>query len=175
MCEGMSCPKCTSTPARAHACLRWGEQMAACIREGSHQLGACGRVGIPFRTHMTWMSQHVEPGSHEAAYQNTILAALDEARRKSLADAETAIEAAGDGRASAIANVRLHGHRERFKRFEQHDEAASKLELSGPDGGPMAVQAVQVTREQAVAALRDAARRDPQLAAQLRGEEEQDG
>lgn len=161
------CPTC-ATLARAHACAVWGERMAVHIRAGTHQLGACGKVGIPWHAHMLWMRRAAEPGTPECDYQSAILAALSDAREQALKDAEIAIAAAGEGKASSIANVRLHDIKGRFKRLDTHDEQPNKVELTGADGGPLATAQVDASREQAMEALRLAARTDPALAEQLK-------
>lgn len=132
-----------------------GRAFAALLAEKhSHQLGVCGRLGIPWQTHMTWMAKTPEPGSDLAEYQREVLAALDRQRVADLEDIDTTLEQAPDAKTSTLWNVRKHRHESRFRRFyEPETPLVSKVELTGKDGAPIAVTAAPPTRAQAVSEL----------------------
>lgn len=130
-------------PARACACpcKTLGEQFSALLSEPhAHQLGVCGRLRIPYRTYKDWMAKQPEPGSPLEEFQGIVLEALDRARVRDLQNIVVTVEAADNAKASTLANVLLHSHKNRFKRFEE--AAKSEIELSGPDGAPLQTQAV---------------------------------
>lgn len=153
------------TLARARA---FADRVATHIRGGCHQLGACAKAGLPWRTHMRWMAADAAEGSDLAYYQSQVLDALEDQRQASLKAGAKAVEDADPSKANAAFNVWKLGHDGRFKRFETHDSEATKVELTGAEGGPLAVAAVPASREQALDMLRAQAARDPLLAAELK-------
>lgn len=125
---------------RARACRALGLEFAELLGEKhSHQLGVCARLGIPWRTHMSWMAKDASGDADLTAYQCEVLAGLDRQRVADLDDIDVVVEAVEPGRASTIWNVRKHRHEGRFKRF--YDDP-TKVELSGPGGGALQVDVV---------------------------------
>lgn len=131
----------TKPHPRARATKELGRQFAAeLLQPHSHQLGACGRLGIPWRTHTRWMAAQAEPGTDLADYQSEVLAALDKLRIADLKEIETAVDDAPGTHAATVWNVRKHRHESRFKRFYD-DPAKHEVELSGKDGGAIETSA----------------------------------
>lgn len=137
------------TPERARASIAngaLGRRFAELLEDGSHQLGVCGKLGIPWRTHMEWMAAKPDAGSPLAAYQGAILAALDRLRMVDLEEAQTKLDGCHPAKAGAQFNLFRFRHENRFKRFYA-DETAQKhqVELTGKEGGPVQseVSAVQ--------------------------------
>lgn len=127
--------------SRARASKELGQAFAKLLEEPySHQLGVSAQLGIPWRAHTEWMSLKAEPDSELAAYQSEVLAALDKQRRADLKGMEVAIEDAETGKVATIWNMRKHRHESRFRRF--YEDAKQSIELSGPDGGAIQVDAV---------------------------------
>lgn len=155
----------TTGTSRARALA---DVVAGHIREGAHQLGACAKAGLPWRTHMRWLSADVEEGSDVAYYQCQVIAALDEQRKASLEEGAAVVEAAHPAKANAALRVWEFNHEGRFRRFQEHDAPKSQIELTGAEGGPLTVAAVPASREQALDMLRAQAARDPLLAAELK-------
>lgn len=155
----------TETPGRSRANKETGEAFAALLAEKhSHQLGCCAKLGIPWSTHMRWMASTAAEGSDLEAYQKAVLVALDEQRKRDLDEIDVQLETAEPNRIATMWNVRKHRHESRFKRFYEAD--AQKVELTGAGGGP--VQMTALTREQALAELRELAKTDPAVAGLLR-------
>lgn len=127
---------------RARACRALGLKFAELLGERhSHQLGVCARLGIPWRTHMSWMAKDASGDADLTAYQCEVLAGLDAQRVADLDDIDRVVgdAAVEPGRVSTLWNVRKHRHEGRFKRF--YDDP-TKVELSGPDGGALQVDVV---------------------------------
>lgn len=130
----------TGAHTRARACRALGLDFAELLKERhSHQLGVCARLGIPWRTHMSWMAKDASGDDDLTAYQCEVLAGLDRQRVADLDDIDVLVEEAETGKASTLWNVRKHRHEGRFKRF--YDDPA-KLEVSGPDGGALQLDVV---------------------------------
>lgn len=124
--------------ARARASVELAEQFAELMREEySHQLGVCGRLGIPYGTYKRWLADEDATDPDIAAFRRIVLAALDERRRADLDAAKQAVEDAPGTHAATIWNMRKFAHESRFRRFYADDAAAAKVELTGKGGGPV--------------------------------------
>ncbi len=142
-----SSERARETPARSQAplkrpcrcpCRVLGEAFASALEEPySHQLGVCGRLGIAWSTHMRWMAADAEPDSDLAEYQSAVLSALDRQRRLDLENGQSQLDQAHPAKAGAQFNMFRFQHENRFKRFYGDQESAKRVELSGPDGGPI--------------------------------------
>lgn len=138
-----------STSARARvstADAALGKRFAALLDEAdSHQLGVCGKLGIPWRKHMRWMSEDAEPGTPLAAYQSAVLIALDKQRKLDLDAGQVKLDGCHPAKAGPQFNMFRFRHETRFRRFYE-DETAQKheVQLTGKDGGPIETQETQV-------------------------------
>ena len=155
------------THPRARANAELGRRFAELLAEPlSHQLGVCGKLGIPWRTHVRWMAADAEPDSDLAAYQCAVLEALDRQRIEDLKDIDVGVERAPGTHVGTFWNVRKHRHESRFRRF--YEDATSKVEVSGPEGAPMQHEHRQLLpRAEALAELRKLAAEDPEIAKAL--------
>lgn len=118
--------------------MELAERFAALLAEPySHQLGVCGRLGIPYTTYKRWLADEDAANPDIAAFRRIVLAALDERRRADLEDAERAVDKAPGTHAATVWNMRKFAHESRFRRFYGDDAAAAKVELTGKDGGPV--------------------------------------
>jgi hypothetical protein len=138
-----------------------GAAIAARLRaDGScFQEQAALAEGVLPRTYWRWLDGE-EP--HHLAFQAEVLPAVYEQAHANEEAAETAIhgERGGD---TAWANWHKWKLERRYRRI--FGDLATKIELTGANGGPIEVVA---SREQALAALQAAAERDPALAEQIK-------
>lgn len=109
-------------------------------------MGVCARLRVPYSTFKDWM--RAVPGEDDpdlAEFQSLVISALDQARVADIERAEQALDAAHPAKASATLNIHTFHHEKRFKRFYQGDDEpkASKVELTGKDGGPLETTNVQ--------------------------------
>lgn len=133
----------STTISRARASKELGELFAEALKEPhSHQLGVCAKLGIVHHLHVEWMRAKREPGSDVAAYQMAVVAALDARRIADLNDMEEAVNDAPGTHAATVFNMRKHRHESRFRRFYDDPQ---KVEVSGPDQGPIQTQSSQLS------------------------------
>lgn len=124
--------------SRARASKELGELFEAALKEPhAHQVGVCAKLGIDEWRHWEWMRSKED--EHQA-YRQAVIRGLDHARIEDIKATDTAIEAADSAHCSVVWNSRKHRHESRFKRF--YEEPAQKVELSGPEGAPLQVQAL---------------------------------
>ena len=109
---------------------------AALQEKHAHQLSACTKVGIPYRTHKDWMAKKADEGSELEAYQREVLLGLIEQSAAALDAMEEAVKAAPGTHATSTFNMLKWRYENRFRSL--HDEPAQKVELTGKDGEPLA-------------------------------------
>lgn len=131
------------------------EKILTALRAGNYRQVACRYAGISHQTLRNWINR-AEEG--DPAYVEFV-----EALEKAEADAEVADlalirRAAGDGAWQAAAWIRERKNPERWGRRER-----TQVELSGPDGGPVALAVshmVDVTAIEGLAATLERRRRE---------------
>lgn len=135
-----------------------GKRIAARIRKGEGQVHAALAEGIVARKYWRYMD-----GESEAyeAFQLEVEAAVHERAEADLQAADDAVT-----NSPLLANWYKWKLPSRYRRI--FGDLATKVELSGPGGGPILSANVDATGEQALEALKLAARRDPQLAGELK-------
>lgn len=151
------CPECPVSRARASKEL--GELFAKALQAPhAHQVGVCARLGILDYMHFDWMRAQAEPGTPVALYRLEVLRGLDEQRSKDLTDIATDVEAAAGTHAATILNMRKWRHESRFKRF--YDDT-TKVEHSGPNGGPIDVRDLSKAKDAELLSILDKTVKDP--------------
>lgn len=133
----------TSARARRNPDAELGKRFADLL-EGpdAHQIDACAALGIPWRTHMDWMAANPKQGSDLADYQSEVLKALGRQRRLDLEGGQESLDRCHPAKAGAQFNMFRFRHEARFRRFYA-DDSAHKVEISGPNGGPIETSAKQ--------------------------------
>lgn len=116
-----------------------GRKVAALLAEDdSHQLGVCGKLRIPYATYKRWLAAEPRDEQHDLRdFQGIVFEALDAARVRDMEHGRVELERCETGKASPTVNMWKFAHENRFRRFYAADTDPTRLEHSGPNGGPI--------------------------------------
>lgn len=122
----------TPQVSRARASKELGELFEAALKEPhAHQKGVCAKLEIDEWRHWEWMRSRTDDTRD---YRMAVIRGLDYARIADINATDRAIEEADAAHCSTVWNSRKHRHESRFRSF--YDEP-TKIEHSGPNGGPI--------------------------------------
>lgn len=131
-----------------------------------HQEAAAIAAGVPPRTYWDWMSGDDE---HCEAFQLKVRAAVHRQARRNLAREDLGVRTT-EGKLTMWAKWRME---KRYRTIYGDLAETRKVELSGPNGGPMRTEAVVMTRAEALAELKRLREVDPEAAAAIAGEDKE--
>lgn len=136
-------PPARARPYMASPTRELAEEISRHLAQPKASLvGACAMAGVYYRTVKRWLAAEVteETDPELADFQVIVVGAMERERVRDLLTLDiefNALRGMASSKAGPLVNKHVHYHTNRFRRFYADDEAPSKVELTGKDGGPL--------------------------------------